>query len=206
VITLDLRIAVFSSKYLIGASVAGLTISLIALGIAPAFMPNSYSWVTHTTSESAAQGVEFAWIARLGFVAFGGAVALISITTWRIWNPLARIAHAVFGMLMVATAIFSHRPWDPGVPFNQTEDLLHSIAATGMGFAFAIGVVAVMLSRRKASGYLRMLNVLALVASVAIPLAMLNLPEYHGLFQRGMFLIAYVWYGTGLISLTRAAS
>ncbi len=200
---MNLRKAAFSAKYLTGASAAGLATSLLALLVAPAFMPDSYSWVTHTTSESAAQGVEFAWIARLGFVWFGIAVVLLCIMTWRIWNPVARTAHASFGMLLVAAAVFSHRPWESGIPFSQTEDLLHSIAATGMGFAFATGVVVVMVSRRNTSGYLRILDALALVASVAIPLAMMNLPEYTGLFQRGMFLIAYVWYGMEIVRLPR---
>lgn len=201
---MNLRKAAFSAKYLTGASAAGLTASLLVLLVAPAFMPDSYSWVTHTTSESAAQGVEFAWIARLGFVLFGIAVLLLVFSARRTWNLLARIAHALFGMLLVAAAVFSHRPWEAGVPYSQTEDLLHSVAATGMGFAFATGVVIVMVTRSNTSGYPRILDALALVASVAIPLAMMNLPEHTGLFQRGMFLIAYVWYGMEIVRLLRS--
>ncbi|HET9901772.1 MAG TPA: hypothetical protein VFR46_12025 [Actinomycetes bacterium] len=49
----------------------GLALSAIALGAAPALMPDDYSWIGHTTSESAAQGVSGAWLARLGFLLFG---------------------------------------------------------------------------------------------------------------------------------------
>jgi hypothetical protein len=40
-------------------------------------MPADYSWVSNTTSESAAQGVQGAWMARLGFVLFGMSVILL---------------------------------------------------------------------------------------------------------------------------------
>jgi hypothetical protein len=58
----------------VAAVLSCLTVSALALAVAPMLMPESYSWVVHTTSESAAQGVNGAWLARLGFVAFGFAV------------------------------------------------------------------------------------------------------------------------------------
>jgi hypothetical protein len=205
VVTLKTQKVGLSEKYLHGVCAAGLAASLVALGLAPAFMPDSYSWVTHTTSESAAQGVEFAWIARLGFVLFGSAVLLLVCVIGRAWNPLARIGHAVFGALMIAAALFSHRPWEAGIAFSQTEDFLHSVAATGMGFGFAAGVIAVALFRRRVSGYVWVIDALALVATVAIPLAMVNLEEYTGLLQRGMFLIAYLWYWREIILLAQSS-
>jgi hypothetical protein len=38
-------------------------------------------------------------------------------------------------------AAFSHRPWLPHVQFDRFEDLLHSASATGVGLAFAGGVI-----------------------------------------------------------------
>ncbi len=49
--------------------IALLVVSAVALAVAPVLMPAGYDWVAHTTSESAAQGVAGAWVARLGFVA-----------------------------------------------------------------------------------------------------------------------------------------
>jgi TRAP-type C4-dicarboxylate transport system permease small subunit len=74
-------------------------VAILSLALAPLLMPAGYDWVRHTTSESAAQGLDGAWLARLGFVAFGLAV------------------------LMVATAAFSTRPWDPELPYSRVEDL-----------------------------------------------------------------------------------
>lgn len=45
--------------------------SALALGLAPLMMPASYSWISDSTSESGAQGIEGAWLANLGFMLFG---------------------------------------------------------------------------------------------------------------------------------------
>jgi hypothetical protein len=67
-----------------------------------------------------------------------------------------------------------------------------------MGFAFATGAVLRLLHRgRDLSG--RAMDLVAIVAAVAIPLAMSAFPEWDGLLQRGMFAIAYVWYGFELL-------
>jgi hypothetical protein len=47
---------------------------------------------------------------------------------------------------MVATAAFSARSWETAVPFDGTEDSLHSVTATAMVFAFTLGVVLVLIS------------------------------------------------------------
>ena len=54
-----------------GAVLAGLVASGLALALSPALLPENYTWVSNTTSEGAAQRVEGAWLARLGFLLFG---------------------------------------------------------------------------------------------------------------------------------------
>lgn len=64
--------------------IALLVLSAAALAVAPAFTPAGYDFVRHTTSESAAQGLAGAWVARLGFVVFGLAVLwLAADVAWR---------------------------------------------------------------------------------------------------------------------------
>lgn len=166
-----------------------LAVSAVALLAAPAAVGSDYSPVAHTTSESAAQGVAGAWVARTGFLLLGAAV-LVLVVGARGWSLAARWSHGAFGAAMLATAAFSSRPWDPAAPFDPTEDLLHSVAATAMGFAFALGVVARGVERRRVD----LGDALAVVASVAIPLGMLALDDVAGLLQRGMFLVAYGWF------------
>lgn len=176
-----------------GAILFGLALSALALALAPMLMPDSYSWIVNTTSESAAQGVSGAWLARLGLGAFGLAVLALA-WSHKSWVPAAKYSHLGFGFLMLVAAVASARPWIDGSPFDVAEDQVHSIAATAMGFAFAFGIFAVVLGERRSGGPIRPLDLIAISASVAIPLAMTALPELAGLFQRLMFVVAYVWY------------
>lgn len=163
--------------------------------LAPVALPPAYSWVRHSVSESAAQGLAGAWVARSGFLLFGFAVIWLAVARRPRWGSWGAAALGTFGAMMFATAAYSHRPWLPGVPFDAVEDLLHSATATIMGTAFAVGVVLVGLGRRNASRLDRALDGIALLASVVIPLAMSQGTDYTGLLQRCMFLTAYVWFG-----------
>jgi hypothetical protein len=193
------------SGYWGGLAAAGLAASALMLGLAPLLLPASYSWVVHTTSESAAQGVSGAWLARGGFLSFGVTVVMIAYVARGRWGRWAVGLHTTFGLLMVAAGIFSARPWDGQVPFSELEDLLHSVAATVMGFAFAVGVTVVALERwRRGSGW-QVMDLAAVTASVALPLAMAGATGLTGVFQRAMFLVAYVWYGREAVRSGREA-
>jgi hypothetical protein len=171
-----------------------LVLSAACLGLAPIALPSSYSWVLHTTSESAAQGLTGAWVARLGFLLFGFAVLwLVSFARQR-WGRWGSLLLGTFGVMMLATAAFSHRPWLPAAPFDRFEDILHSFTASAMGLAFATGVVAVGIARRGPSLVDRGADILAVASSVVIPLAMSQGTAYTGVLQRSMFLVAYLWY------------
>lgn len=154
---------------------------------------HTYSWVEHTTSESAGQGVPGAWVARTGFVLFGIGVLVLAVASRRRWGLAGAVLHGAFGLLMIAAAIYSARSWERATRFDETEDLLHSVAASTIGVAFATGVVSVLLSRRSAG--VGALGPIAVVASIAIPLAMTAWPDGSGALQRLMFAIAYLWYG-----------
>lgn len=180
-----------------GAVVVGLGASAVALATAPALMPEGYSWLSRTTSESAAQGVDGAWLARLGFVGFGLSVLLLARLRRIDWGPAATALHAGFGLLMLATAGFSTRSWQPGRAYDPTEDLLHSMAATALGFAFALGIVATTLHASKPQRRRRWpVDAIAVLASVVLPLAMSGFPDLAGALQRLMFAVAYAWYAT----------
>lgn len=176
-----------------------LGLSILSIALAPLLMPDTYSWVENTTSESAAQGLPGAWLARIGFVLFG--LAVLSLATLvSSWSRMARVFHLLFGVSMAATAVFSTRSFESGATFDRTEDLLHSVAATTMGFAFALGVLMVAMRRRPRSGPRMSLDFVALAASIGIPLLMMVDPVSAGLWQRLMFVVAYVWYGGEALS------
>ncbi len=171
-----------------------LVISAVSLGIAPLLMPPTYSWIANGTSESAAQGVMHAWVARLGFLAFGLGVCWLAGALKRVWARAALWLHAAFGVLMIATAAFSHRPWAPDVQFDPVEDTLHSFTATAMGFAFSFGVLARLMQRGRVGESGRVFDGVTLVAATVIPLVMASFEGLDGVIQRLMFLVAYFWY------------
>ena len=187
-------------------AVAGLLLaSFLALLLAPTQMPPSYDWLRHTTSESGAQGIAGAWLARLGFLLFGLAVLWETTLLRDEWSLPVQFFLGAFGVFMTAVAAFSARPWLPDLPFDPVEDWLHSFAATGMGFAFALGV-GVRWWQRPRQANQRLADLVAVAASIFIPLAMSFLPDWDGLFQRLMFTIAYLWYGLELLNVGQPAA
>jgi hypothetical protein len=93
---------------------AALGVSVLALAVAPALMPENYSWIINTTSESAGQGVNGAWVARLGFLMFGLSVIWLASQCERSWGRWAVMLHMAFGVFMTAAAVFSSRSWVAG--------------------------------------------------------------------------------------------
>ncbi len=168
--------------------------SAAAIALAPLALPPGYDWVRHTTSESAAQSLHGAWVARTGFLLWGLAVVGSAVLLRGRWGGWGSLALGTFGVMMLGTAAYSHRPWLTGVPYDATEDLLHSVTASVMGLAFAIGVVLVGLRRSPASRGSRVLDATAVLSSVALPLAMTVDVAHTGAWQRLMFVVAYAWF------------
>ena len=194
---------VLQSRHAVAGILTCLGGAVLCLGVGPVLMPDSYSWVSHTTSESAAQGVEGAWLTRLGFVLSGLAVLWLVAVSGQMWNKQARILHAWFGVFMVATAAFSARSWEAEMPFDATEDVLHSIAATGMVFAFTLGVVVVLMQRVRDGSKPHLLDVIAVAAALLVSVGMAMWSDGAGLLQRAILLIVFVWYAAEVIALGR---
>lgn len=96
---------------------------------------------------------------------------------------------------MVSTAAFSHRPWIATAAFDAFEDFLHSVTATGMGFAFSFGVLVRLFQRKRYEKFKRLLDIGAIAVAFVLPLAGNLWPSIAGFTQRMMFLVAYLWYG-----------
>lgn len=181
------------------AIVALYAVAIVALAVSPVLMPAGYSWVEHTTSHAAGQGLGGAWLARVGFLAFGLAVlATTTVITW--WGTAARVAHLAFGVSITAVSAYSSRPADTALPFVVVEDAIHSFFATSIGFAFAAGVVLTAYRRQRLGGRVAVLDVVAVSASVATPLAMVWFGDIAGAAQRGMFAIAFAWCIAGTLA------
>ena len=177
--------------------------SVLALLYAPVLMPASYHWLAHTTSESGAQGLEGAWLARLGFFLYGFAVLLLALALRHHWGRAAFVMHAAFGVCMIGNAAFSSRSWLAGLPFDAMEDLLHSLMSNMVGTAFSLGVLAVLFQRRKTERLAIAFDLAAIATAIFISLAMLHWSGIDGLIQRIMFAVAYVWYAKEALAIVR---
>ena len=173
--------------------------SIGAVALAPAAVAESYSSIENTISESAAQGVDGAWVGRSGFLLFGFAV--LATTRWAggRWGPVATACHLVFAAGQFAVAAFAARSWVDAAEFDRVEDSLHSIAATVIGVTFSVGVVAAAIRRRPRSWPALAPDAVAVLSATALPLVMLATPTFDGAVQRVMFATAYLWYGAELV-------
>ena len=147
-----------------------------------------YSFVRHTLSELAGQGMPYAWGMRLGFVCLALAAAATAwhLRSWTwVFPPLVLFVLAMFGV-----AVWSSGAPCADIPYDATEDRVHSLMANIVGTAFCVTCLADALARR---GLLPWLSWLGAVASVALPLFMLAFPDVAGVFQRLMFAIAAYW-------------
>ncbi len=169
-----------------------LAAAMVLFALAPLALPQSYSPVALGTSEAAAQGVAGAWVARLGFVMFGLAVLGICVLRHQSWPPLTTGLHGGFGVGMILVAVFSHAPWETGVPYVELEDQLHSVFASVVGFSFIAGVASTMFTRRPRTRMGVVGDIAALLVATTVPL--LAGSSLWGAAQRLMFITAAAWY------------
>ncbi len=152
------------------AAVTGLmTTALVAIAAGPLLLPDSYSWIEHGISESAAQGIDGAWPARGGLLLYGLAVLWLVGLRRSTWGPLATAFHTLFGGSMVAVAAFSARPWEESAPFVENEDMLHSFFAGTAGFGFVAGVATLIVVRRQRAAGAAATDWLAFLVTAAVP-------------------------------------
>ena len=179
-----------------------LALSMLLVGAAAFLMPDSYNWVAQTTSESAAQGVQNAWIARAGFVIMGFAVLLLASLAERRWGMWGRSVFRLYSVGMISTAVFSNKPWE-SVAYVEFEDTLHSWASSIVGFAFIVGVLVVMMRRPISDRAGRLFDWVAIAAAIGISVLIFTLEDVAGVSQRLMFLIAYVWFAVEAVRSAR---
>jgi hypothetical protein len=174
---------------------AGIAAFVLAAIVGHFASHSAYSSMTHSVSELAGQNMPNAWIMRVGFIAFGGAVLSAALADLRA-RPAVNAALCVFGAGMIGSAIWSHVPiWEVGGG-SQAEDALHSIAASVMGAAFAVACAARFWTVRMHAQTRRQtdwFSAFGVLIAVIVPLLMVQLPTLAGALQRGMFAFSFVW-------------
>lgn len=197
---LILRNRRLSAYGLIRLSRGALVVSMITLAVAPRFVPDTYSMVEHTLSESGGQGVDGAWVFRMSLILAASAVVTITSSAKQFWSSTTRWWLNTYAFGVVLLAIFPESPFDPG-PYNEMVATLHTASGAIAAIAFMLGIATVSISRPRRETWTRVFDWIVIAAVAVIPQVMLVV-TYPGALQRAMVLLGYVWL---LIETTRIA-
>lgn len=174
---------------------AGLLLSAVAFLLAPLLMPSSYSWIAHTLSQAASQGLQGGWLARLGFLIGGLTMMRLARPDVIDWLPAPRLLHRIAGVMTLAAVVFSDRSWDSNAPYDPFENIIHSAVATTISISFTLGVLLVLKQKRQQHDRVPLMESAVIAIEIIFPLLMLVWPGWTGIIERLMITAAYVWYG-----------
>lgn len=161
--------------------------------VAPLAMPPGYVPWHHTISELAAQGLAYAYLARGGLALWGVAAWCVAAERRSTTSLVVRAGLVGFGLGMAAAAVWSHRPWLPGVDYSAHEDQWHSVAASLAGTCIVLALSTYHLARCLRREPPDTLAWLAWGSAWLFPLLMVLMPEAAGAWQRSMFATVGLW-------------
>lgn len=171
---------------------AAVIICALAIVLGPWYTEPGYDWVRHSISELAGQDTANAWVMRVGLAALGASAVMACLSR----RPRFNLFFLVFGVSIVLTALFPHRPFILERAYSESLDRAHSLFATAGGFA---AVLAFAFEAGK-PGPLPSRILAGLLAGLytALSAAMFRWPDAQGLFQRiifGTFILWMLYFG-----------
>jgi len=163
---------------------------LLVIFILPFYSVESYSILQNTISHLGAQHAPYAWVMNTTFVLLGLG-SMLSGWSYLKGYGFHKLTLLIFGFSLIGAAIYQHAPIVAGVAFDAEEDRMHSIfsSLTGVSFTVFAMSAAFILRYRTAKIWALSVGVLAVLLSVLI----FTVPEYRGIWQRAMFIIAFGW-------------
>jgi hypothetical protein len=172
----------------------GIAWLVAALTVAHLLAPTDYWLASDTLADLGAQGVEYAWISRAGFIGYGVLLAwhysgdLVLVR--RSWGQAVLLL--LYGSTIALTGVFSTAP-APGMSFSEPESLLHTVFSLLAGTCLACAILMSALQAHVPKERSRHYAVLGLtVLSVGLFVA---LPEYQGVTERVFWLGVLWWVG-----------
>jgi Protein of unknown function (DUF998) len=177
--------------------------SMLAVASAPLLMPDSYSWLVNTISESGGQGIHGAWVTRSGFLLTAIAVLLMCSVASTRWGYWGRASMRLYAFGLISGAIFAKASWED-VPHDRIEAFLHTLSVFWGGVGFALGVLIVSFRRQRPNWWRRGFDLAIVLATPIVPLLMLVFAGHAGLLQRALALAGYVWLLIEAFRLMRA--
>lgn len=158
--------------------------------ILPFYSVESYSIVQNTTSHLGAQHAPYAWVMNTTFILLGLG-SMLSGWPYLKGYGFHKLALLIFGFSLVGAAIYQHAPIVAGVAFDAEEDWMHSLFSSMTGASFTVFAMSAtfILRYRSAKAMALLVGVLAILLSVLI----FTVPEFMGIWQRALFIIAFGW-------------
>ena len=97
----------------------------------------------------------------------------------------------IFVLSLIGAAIYQHAPIVAGVAFAAKEDRMHSVFSSLTGASFTVFAIsaAFILMNRTAKISALLIGVLAVLLSFLI----FTVPEFRGVWQRALFIVAFGW-------------
>ena len=165
-------------------------ILLLVIFILPLYSVESYSILQNTTSHLGAQHAPYAWVMNATFILLGLG-SMLSGWPYLKGNGFHKLVLLIFGLSLIGAAIYQHAPILAGVAFDAKEDRMHSVFSSVTGASFTVFAMSATFILRHRTAKISALStgVLAILLSVLIFTA----PEFRGIWQRAMFIIAFGW-------------
>jgi hypothetical protein len=161
--------------------------------VAHFFTTNPYDWRANTISELAAQHYPYRWIMKIGFIVFGGILA-VGITNKLINGHgvvLAELPMLIYGLAILVSGLYSTKPIVDGIAYVELESKIHSYAAQIAGIAFSVGLLIHGFS--ETNQHLKIIH-FATFAFVIGFSALFGITDSNvGIVQRVMYLGSFVW-------------
>ena len=165
----------------------GVVVAFAAIALGPLYTDPGYSWMRNAVSELAGQETRNAWVMQVGLFAVGAGIVIDFLRS----RHRADLPLLLFGIFIALTAVFPHRPFVEGRPFNETLDTLHSIFATLTGLAAVTGAIVRMAVDVRPPR--KWLYATLATAYTVLPMMMTFIPSLTGVFQRLIFGSFFVW-------------
>ncbi|QUH26203.1 DUF998 domain-containing protein [Serpentinicella alkaliphila] len=168
----------------------GYVILLLVMFILPFYGAEGYEIAKNTTSQLGAQNTPNSWIMNVTFCILGiGTIVEAHIHLKRYW--VHKILLTLFGLGLISTGIFQHAPIIDGIPYSLTEDKLHSLAASVVGFSFTMFAFSTAFIEK--NNKRRILAIIKGLISIFLSILMFQVTDYTGIWQRIMFITAFAW-------------
>ena len=152
-----------------------------------------YDWRTNTISELASQHYHYRWIMKIGFILFGGilAIGIVSKLMRGNGNFLSELPILIYGLSILASGLYSTKPFVEGLEYSSMESNIHSFAAQVAGIAFSIGLLIHGFSETNKN--LRIIHFLTFAFVVGLSALFGIMDSNVGIIQRIMYVGSFVW-------------